>query len=281
VGLSIATGARGALIRNTRGAVMVEFLIAFPPVLLLFLCTVQLSLLLAMELAVEHSAVVGSRSAMVVFDDDPEHHDGEPRRAVSGAAPAWRLQDPDSRGAAPPLPTSRAETVRRAVAVVLAPFAPPWRIDGGAVAPAGLNLMNAVSGWRSRLAFGLSEYPRFALAVTFPVAPGSSVLQAQRLDGDAVTVRVTYLAPCLVPVASALICRAATRRVASALERRRWTSPSDYGSATADVTLRSELGALPEPALLRDALERGARFAVTRAEATLPLQGGAHDGGGT
>lgn len=62
---------RRGLVRETRGAVYVEFLIAFLPVFVFFLCMIQLSLLFAAKLMVEHAAVTGARAAAVVFGDEP------------------------------------------------------------------------------------------------------------------------------------------------------------------------------------------------------------------
>ncbi len=56
---------------DTRGAVYVEFLIAFMPVFVFFLCLLQLALLFSAKLLVEHSATEGARAAAVVFGDEP------------------------------------------------------------------------------------------------------------------------------------------------------------------------------------------------------------------
>lgn len=60
------------LVRDARGAVYVEFLIAFLPVFLFFLCMIQLSLLFSAKLMVEHASVQAARAAAVVFGDDPK-----------------------------------------------------------------------------------------------------------------------------------------------------------------------------------------------------------------
>jgi hypothetical protein len=56
---------------DTRGAVYVEFLIAFMPVFVFFLCLLQLALLFSAKLLVEHAATEGARAAAVVFGDEP------------------------------------------------------------------------------------------------------------------------------------------------------------------------------------------------------------------
>lgn len=62
---------------DDRGAVFVEFLIAFMPVYVFFLCLVQLSLLFTVRLATEHAAVNAARAAAVVIGDDPQRYGGE------------------------------------------------------------------------------------------------------------------------------------------------------------------------------------------------------------
>jgi hypothetical protein len=60
---------------GTRGAVYVEFLIAFLPVLIFFLCLVQLVLLFSYRLIVEHAATNCARAAAVVVGDLPKTYD--------------------------------------------------------------------------------------------------------------------------------------------------------------------------------------------------------------
>jgi hypothetical protein len=51
--------------------VYVEFLIAFLPVFVFFLCLLQLALLFSAKLVVEHAATEAARAAAVVFGDEP------------------------------------------------------------------------------------------------------------------------------------------------------------------------------------------------------------------
>src|SRR5688500_719862 len=59
----------GKLIRDRRGAVFVEFLIAFLPVQVFFLCLIQLAILYSVRLVTEHAAINGARAAAVVIGD--------------------------------------------------------------------------------------------------------------------------------------------------------------------------------------------------------------------
>jgi hypothetical protein len=56
------------------GAIFVEFLIAFLPVYVFFLCLLQLGLLFTVQLLTEHAAVSAARAAAVVLADDPRHY---------------------------------------------------------------------------------------------------------------------------------------------------------------------------------------------------------------
>lgn len=54
------------LMRDKRGAVLVEFVIAITPVLMTFLSFVQLSKIATARLVLKHSAIVGARGAAVI-----------------------------------------------------------------------------------------------------------------------------------------------------------------------------------------------------------------------
>lgn len=64
------------LLRDARGAVYVEFLIAFMPVLTTFLCIAQLTDLFAAKLVVQHAAYRAARAGAVIFPDNPAHYEG-------------------------------------------------------------------------------------------------------------------------------------------------------------------------------------------------------------
>jgi len=74
-----ALGAQAAseLCRDARGAVFVEFLIAFLPVFTFFLCLLQLGLLFAVRLVVEHAATNAARAAAVIIGDDLKRYGNE------------------------------------------------------------------------------------------------------------------------------------------------------------------------------------------------------------
>jgi hypothetical protein len=71
--------------RATEGAVFVEQLIAFLPVMFFFLATWQLMELCAGDLIVKRAASAAARAAVVVLPDDPMFYGGEPVNSFSGA----------------------------------------------------------------------------------------------------------------------------------------------------------------------------------------------------
>jgi hypothetical protein len=88
---------------DTRGAVYVEFLIAFMPVFVFFLCLLQLALVFSAKLLVEHAATEGARAAAVVFGDEAGPYN-EPSPQVNASS------------------KERRRAVRSAVLIALAPI---------------------------------------------------------------------------------------------------------------------------------------------------------------
>lgn len=70
--------------RGTRGAVYVEFLIAFLPIFIFFESLVQLAGLYAAQLVVAHAAETAARAAIVVLPDDPKFYDDVPVNHCTG-----------------------------------------------------------------------------------------------------------------------------------------------------------------------------------------------------
>ncbi len=80
--------ARGALF-DARGAVFIEKLIAYAPLLLLFFLGFQLAELSAAQLIVARASGAAGRAAAVVLPDDPVFYDGVPTHTLEGS----RLDD--------------------------------------------------------------------------------------------------------------------------------------------------------------------------------------------
>jgi hypothetical protein len=96
-------GPLAEVIRDRRGAVFVEFLIAFLPVQVFFLCLIQLAILYSVRLVTEHAAINGARAAAVVIGDVRTRYGGEEQHVLR--------EDGE-----------RRRTVRKAVLLSLAPL---------------------------------------------------------------------------------------------------------------------------------------------------------------
>jgi hypothetical protein len=239
------------LAQDDRGAVYVEFLMVFMPIFLLFLAAVELGMVYAARLVVQHAANRAARAAVVVLDDDPARYGGERRGRVelTGAAAGPSPVDAflagvglgggigDAAGGA------RFRDIRSAAFIPLLAVAP----SNSALDP-DESLVRALGGGRTSAS--ALRYSRAALAVTFPAAPRAGSFRTSFGPEEPVTVRVTYLFHCSVPLVPQLMCDGL-----SGLRTR--LLPEEQ--AQLDLALLSQLGQ--------------ARFLVLRAEATLPNQG--------
>ncbi len=80
-----ASEPRRGLGRDVRGAVYVEFLIAFLPLFVLFMSLVQLAFVQVAALVNRHAAVVAVRAAIVVLPDDDRFYSDGSRYNASGS----------------------------------------------------------------------------------------------------------------------------------------------------------------------------------------------------
>ena len=72
------------LARDRSGAVYVEFLIAFLPLFIFFMCLVQMAGLHTGRLATLHAAEIGVRAAIVVLPDDPSKYGNTAVNQIQG-----------------------------------------------------------------------------------------------------------------------------------------------------------------------------------------------------
>lgn len=266
------------LAHDAHGVVYVEFLIAFVPVFIFFLALVQLSLIAVARIVVQHAAVRGVRAAVVVLDDDPSRYDGAARgdlRAgtdddASGDQAIGDVVGADDEPASGAEPLhhdgARMAAIARAVHVPLAAISPgpTWMLEAGGITDRSVDraLGYAPLG---RLLYGLRHHLGLTTGITFPTAPGASRFHTREVKGVAlVTVRVTHLFACSVPIAARLVCG----RLGWDPRRRRLASLGGAKNADAFAELARAPGA-SKHALLALA---GARFALLRAEASLPAQ---------
>ena len=332
---------RSPLLRAQSGVVMMEFLIALLPVMIAFLGMAQFSMAAVAKLLVRHSAVVGARAAVVVLEESVDVP-GTPEELYDGA-PAGDLQLDDSgddpaeeNGAAlaqagnqvnnsSPLQDqiqglmeivdrghSRIAQIRTAAYFPLLAISPDLLSDGFGF----LFGSDALSSERQTVEGAIGEtgilrlagaflYNLGAVAVTFPTGPGADeTKEGPYAHGDEVTVRVTYMMRCNVPIASLLLCDSglallvgtafidpglwwelrnlrdteAVReqnlpefigRVQSALERyeRRQERIDSWGEHQEELD-QAESPVVQTLLMLRP----GARYMLIQAEATLPVQ---------
>jgi hypothetical protein len=271
-------------LRDERGAVYVEFLLAFLPLFVLFLALCQISLLVAGRLVVRHAALVGARAAIVVLDDDPVHYGGAARGVLSEGAPQKPAEgsdgdllstmrelaasfapsdDEDATAVSRPAQRGpRMQVIRRAALRPLSAIAPSAQaIFGGRET----SLAKAVA--RDPLVdagFALA-YSDAATVVSIHRAAASPELAAEPiLHNTPVTLRVTYLQLCAVPLVRGLICDSLGTLL-------------DSSVGGAKQTLRKRFEASGAPGWLEGASDPGSRFIVFEAEVTLPNQGALYE----
>lgn len=229
--------------QDTRGAVYVEFLLCFIPVFMMFLAMVQMGLMYAAGLVVQRSASVAARAAIVVIDDDERRYDEETRmqlrqsggsgtssgegevlgflrnRGLPAGSSGGGSAVADSSGA-------RLAAIRLAAGIPLMAVAPTpaavvlTRSQQNVLAAIG-DPESGLSMPASRAVFALL-YNRGAMAVSFPSAYRGEGRMDQLRSGISfaapdlhrdpptpVTVRVSYLFHCAVPLVNRLMCSSA------------------------------------------------------------------------
>ena len=177
-----------------QGAVYVEFLIVIMPFLTLFLGLTQLGLIFAADLLVEHAASTAARAAIVILPDDDKNasYANIPVNTVGSAGSGLSRY-----GSAPA--GGRLDEIKKAARLTLSPVSPSIdSLTSGSVASAigdniALSFMAGFLGWT-----------RYAVAVTFP--DGNGGYKTTFGPKEPVTVRVTYLYKCSIPLAKNLMC---------------------------------------------------------------------------
>ncbi|MGE5786854.1 MAG: TadE/TadG family type IV pilus assembly protein [Myxococcales bacterium] len=208
---------------DERGAVYVEFLIAFFPIFLLFLALCQLALVGAAEAVVRHAAYAAVRSAIVVLHDDPKKFDGAERGSlVEGKAARMsnldaitsklgirRVSKRRSKRSAI-VDSIVSQQGARMVPIQTAAFLPLLALapNEGSVLESSDSVSRAlVAASDQQLGFA-AEYTRAAAIVTLHDSEDSQELSMDPVQSHApVTTRVTYLFHCTIPVVRTIMCR--------------------------------------------------------------------------
>lgn len=266
--------------RDERGAVYVEFLLAFLPIFLMFLAICQVSFLVVGRLVVSHAALCGARSAIVVLEDDPQMYGGAERGWLSDKPPGKTESSPLAAfgqllAVAPPSePTTsakarqqglRMQAIRRAALRPLATIAPT---AAAFLSGRGATLQASLEGDAATAQIFSQVYVNAAAVVTVHDRANVEQLVDEPVGRTApITLRVTFVQLCGIPVVRAMMCRS----LSSLLE-----APASAREGRG-ATLRRRLEASTNPGWLESAAPKDARFVVFEAEVTLPNQGAAYD----
>ncbi|HKO48577.1 MAG TPA: TadE family protein [Polyangiaceae bacterium] len=253
---------RPLFVLDERGAVYVEFLVAFLPVFILFLGICQIALLSTARFVVQHAANRAARSAVVMLESSPAD--------FGGVARGWV-----STGTGPRQQGGRIAPIRLAAYMPLSVLAPPaaWLEPRGQQGSLGDAL---AVGMHSRAVAAL-PYNRAGAVVTLQAGPLVDELAPEPIGRKApVTVRVTYLYYCSIPVVRAFGCKSIEE-----LTGEKPSAPAgpfaltEHGSARTppQKRLATILALAEDPMSLARLDVAGARFVVLTAETTLPNQG--------
>lgn len=280
-----------ALRRDQRGAVYVEFLLAFLPLFFIFLTLCQLALLVAGKLVVSHAAFTGARSAIVVLDDHPAQYRDAPRGMLSDTKAAKPADETavlaralgalgGTPAAAPSQgsePDPRAQQGARMQAIRSAALRPLVSIAPSADAFFGgreATIADSLRRDKSAVGAFARVYVEAAAVVTVHSGPGKSELASEPiLNNEPVTLRVTYLQLCAIPVVRVLICSSLTRLLETPDVER--ASGGLAGGSKTSLRRRFERSGMP--GWLASAAGAGSRFMAFEAEVTLPNQGARYE----
>lgn len=215
------TRTTGSLRSNTSGAVYVEFLVAFIPFFVMVLGMIQEALMYSAHLVVQHAAASAARSAMVVFPDCEYRYGGARMndangggRWTSGSTALGTLFGASLGGVGLPgfgaaRGGARLDAVRFAASFPLVAASPSLDELMHDRDPRRQSLIDAIGGTNNpavRLALGAFAYNSAALSVTLPQAPRDSTFRDRFGGRDPLTVRVSYLYHCGVPIVSRMAC---------------------------------------------------------------------------
>lgn len=253
--------ARIDLRSDERGAVYVEFLIAFLPLFLMFLAICQLALIATAEAVVRHAAYSAARTAVVVLEDAPSKFDGTVRGSLSagrskghqgaeavlsklGVSKITVTQN--SLDKLRPQQGARMLPIKTAAYLPLLPVAP----NEGTGQLGTDSIANAIASTTERqLGFAL-QYTKAATAVTLHDRPENESLAVEPVAAKSpISARVTYLFHCTVPIVRAMLCRG-------------------LGSMP-----EGRLALVHSPDTIQKLLGAEAQFKLLTATATLPNQG--------
>jgi hypothetical protein len=226
--------------RHGKGAVYVEFLIVFFPMMMLFFGLAHLGLVYGAHLLVEHAAARAARAAIVILPDEQteDYEEVEINQVGTGGHGLDAYKDAPDGG--------RLDQIRMAARLTLSPISPSIE------SYVGESLADALGDHQAASTFvGLAAWTDKAVAVTFP--DGNDGYLSEFSPRSKITARVTYLYKCSVPIIRSLVC---------------------HPYAELEGRARNELETFGAGGLMAGtSLVRGWRFIAITAERTLPNQG--------
>ncbi len=211
------------LAADTGGAVYVEFILSFIPLLFMFLGILQMGMLYAASLVVQHAAVTATRAAAVVLDDDPDRYDNQDRRTVEGSESGGAPEEGamgglfggggggGGIGGGSSSGSARFSAIRYAAMIPLMTVTPPPEAFFPMGRRASLATDIGFNAPETRAAMAL-WYSRGMMNITFPREVRGESFRADwpRPDdngnSDQVTARVTFLYMCGVPIVNRIMC---------------------------------------------------------------------------
>jgi hypothetical protein len=198
--------AEPTLLSDERGAAYVEFLLAFVPLFLFFVGMIQMAVLYAASLLVEHAADRAARAAATMLDDDPRYYLGEARGDLTGAElEPFGLRALYARHALRPegvgvIPLSRRAAITAVAAMPLLVLVP--RPPGGDLSLVATDL-----------------FRRLELTAHAPDAWDTGA-ELARVEGAEVEIRIRFRYACAIPVGGRLVCGPQAEHVLTASARR-------------------------------------------------------------
>jgi hypothetical protein len=266
----------------------VEFLLVFPPLFLLFLVILQSAIIRTTDIGLRHAASSTVRSAIVVLPDDPYAYEGQAINEIQletgcsegfvgklhtllGKVGINSLAIPDDGKC---LGGPRMSAIRFAAIMRMLPFSP----NPQSIAPERFRSTLDSLGTAGWIA-GAAAYSYGATAVTFPESPGSKKMRDNLSwsGNDEVTVRVSYLAHCGIPIARFFMCdsgRSLLAGVDGDFFRRdlQGKIAAHKRIKASKETLASNISlGVGNRALFLALMLSGERYMVLSADATLPL----------
>lgn len=184
---------------------------------------VQLLWLVLAQLIVQHAAYRAARSAVVLLDDDPQYYGGAPRGQVSpgGDHDHTLLSSLTSRKPLTNRQLSLSTTSSRLTGIRQSAYAPLLLLTPPSEwSPTSVR--STFSGPSARLRTGLLWLQAMS-AITLRANSPQREIQSHILPHEMVTVRVSLLYPCLIPLLQPLFCHSST-------SLQHYLSRSDSGS---------------------------------------------------